>query len=157
MEPLPEILTVNYHPRKGDDWGPDSYRKIYDLISLKDFSMFVSILQILDFAESGFYLTTPGYIPTWENNKGAGICSFSVLKKFGCKLIEDVMTRTVAKTYKDSERVFCYALTANDRYIMIKIWYNNFAEVFTPPEELTSQLRRASVMYKDCSPKGKYS
>jgi hypothetical protein len=144
-------LDVQYHSMDSDDWSEESYKLVYVLKTIKDFAMFLNTISKINLREFGFYLMKPGYSPTWEANIGAGIYSLSVVKKFGSKLIEDVMSMTAAKTYADADRVFCFALTAKNQFIMVKIWYENFKVEFNFPEELRARFRNASIRVKECS------
>lgn len=132
MDKIYELNTnwvLWFHHPNDTNWEEESYIKIADINSLKDFWNVVNTIP--NYLFGMFFLMKTNVFPRWEdiNNLDGGYWSFRISKDNANKIWIDLMMAVIGETlterHKDNEEITGISISPKVNNCIIKIWNKN--------------------------------
>ena len=118
--------TIWFHHINDSNWNEDSYTKIKDITSIKDY---YEVITYLDNINAGmFFFMKDCIFPRWEdiNNMDGGFWSFRVLKADANNVWKTLLAYTVGNTLtnklEDMDEINGLSISPKINNSIIKIW-----------------------------------
>jgi len=118
-----------FHHPNDNNWSEESYIKVAEITSIKDFWMIVKTIP--DFLHGMFFLMRSDVFPRWEdiNNLDGGYWTFRILKKDADKIWQDLMKALIGETlterHKDIDGITGISISPKVNNCILKIWNKN--------------------------------
>ena len=136
-ESFSEYWTLYFHHPSDNNWDIESYKKIMEIRSPRDFWNVLDYLQN-DIIENSMLFFMKGNIPPlWEDSRNieGGSWSFKIYKKHIVRVWTDIgihiLTNELTKDKKDSDMITGLTISPKRSFSIIKIWNNNYRKYNT--------------------------
>lgn len=121
--------TLWFHKIDDNNWLIDSYKKLYEIHTVKDYCELVNTIST--YGSGMFFLMKDDIPPIWETGKniGGGMWTFKVSKKkldeLWLNLIAHVLGNTLTTELKEMEFINGISISPKINNCIVKIWNSN--------------------------------
>ena len=154
---LNNTWTYWYHDPYNNKWTIDSYKKLYEIGSIKDFAILNNSWDILpNINKSMYFLMKIHILPIWEdkNNQNGGLWSFKIvgndsyIKEIWNKLCIYLLGESLLKNIENNNLINGISISPKKYFSIIKIWCRNKCELSLFNNNLIKLLQMTKAVYK---------
>ena len=126
-----------YHSIKDSNWTKSSYKKIYELNNLYDYSILEEIIKKNHLQNGMFFLMRNGIFPNWEDpDNSEGCCiSFKIpgtkIKDEFLKILLYCLTEDILKDPDNFEELNGFSIAPKKEFNIAKLWMRNKQKKYT--------------------------
>ena len=120
--------NIWYHSIKDNNWGNESYKKIFEINNLYDLFFFCDSINNNHLFNSMIFVMRDGIFPTWEdkNNKnGCLLCykikSDNILKEYN-NIIKSLVCENIHKNSENYDLINGISISPKKEFNILKIW-----------------------------------
>jgi hypothetical protein len=121
--------TLYFHNPELNDWGNESYIKIYKFDTIEQFWALMNKIPQLHLSTGMYFLMRGDIKPVWEDelNKNGGCWSYKVSKKDASLAYKELLVATISENIcpKEPQIINGASISPKKGFCIIKIWNND--------------------------------
>tara|TARA_Y100000991_G_C21939742_1_gene334711 strand:+ start:604 stop:1089 length:486 start_codon:yes stop_codon:yes gene_type:complete len=139
--------TLWFHNPESDDWGENSYIKIYKFNTIEQFWALFNKIPQLHLSTGMYFLMKEDILPLWEdtNNIKGGCWSYKVSKKEASQAYLDLLKTIISEnTCPDNPDIINGAsISPKKGFCIIKVWNND--SKYSDPNLLSEEISNIDI------------
>lgn len=139
--------TLWFHNPESNEWGENSYTKIYKFNTIEQFWSLFNKIPLLHLSTGMYFLMKEDILPLWEdkNNIKGGCWSYKVGKKEASQSYLDLLKAIITENScpNKNEIINGASISPKKGFCIIKVWNND--SNFSDPNLLSSEITNIDI------------
>ena len=139
--------TLWFHNPESNEWGEDSYTKIYKFNTIEQFWALFNKIPLLHLSTGMYFLMKEDILPLWEddNNINGGCWSYKVGKKEASQSYLDLLKAIITEKScpNKNEIINGASISPKKGFCIIKVWNND--SNFSDPNLLSPEITNIDI------------